>query len=285
MQPFAVVLLNPPGFAHAGALREVAENMRHSLAAQGPDCIFLENTFAGDRLNLVFAGHLLPCFEGWDAHGSDHIVLFNLEQIRDSLFEQAPHYLALLRRCRVWDYDARNAAALAHLGVSRIDHVRIGYAEVLTRISPARTQDIDVLFYGSPTPRRLALRDELGRRKLATHFAFGVYGPERDALIARAKVMVNPGTFGSGGIFDMVRLSYLLANRKAVVMESGIDAAQEREFDDGVAFAPYAELAAECSYLCAVEAERHALEMRGFELFSGMPQGRYLAPVLARLGQ
>lgn len=283
MRPFAAVLLNPPGFEHAGALREVSELMRHSLAALGSDCILLENAFAGDRLNLVFAGHLLPYFEGWDAHGTDHIVLFNLEQIRDSLFEQVPHYLALLRRCRVWDYDARNAAALARLGVSRIDHVRIGYAEVLTRIRPAPDQDIDVLFYGAPTPRRLALRDELEKRKLATHFAFGVYGPERDALIARAKVVVNPCTFGSDGIFDMVRLSYLLSNRKAVVMENGIDTAQEREFDGGVTFAPYAELAAECSYLCAVETERHALEMRGFELFSGMPQGRYLAPALARL--
>lgn len=280
---FAVVLLEPPGYAHTGIVAEVAETIHHGLEALGAASTLARNAMWSDRVNIVFGAHLLPAMSGWDAHGTDHLVVFNLEPIQDGFLEALPPYLQLLRSCRVWDYDARNVRRLAALGISGVDHVRIGYAPPMTRIANAARQPIDVLFYGMLNQRRLRLRDQLVRMGLETRFVFGVYGAERDALVAQAKVVVSPSRFERDGTFDIVRLSYLLANHKAVVMEGGIDAEQEALFAEGVAFAGFDGLATECARLCKVEAERVELERRGFALFSATPQSAFLQPAVENL--
>ena len=284
-QGFAVCLCNPQGFAHAGALREVAETLHWGLVDAGFESTHVENQFLEGRLNIVMAPHLLVHFPGWDSRGTENMVLFNFEQIREELIAQIPYYPSILARCRVWDYDRRNVDALKALGVERVQHVRVGFAAQMTRVDHAADQDIDVLFYGSPSARRLKLRDELLARGLVTEFVFGVYGAQRDAMISRAKLVVNPGVYETGGLFDIVRLSYLLTNRKAVVMEKGIDPEQEARFDAGVCFATIDEMADECVYLCAVEDERRELADRGYALFSATPQGGLMKSAIAGLGE
>lgn len=286
MTPFAVVRLNPPGFAHAGIFAEVSETMHHGLRALGHDCALVENTVLPERVNVIFAAHLLPYFG--DFALPPRTVLFNLEPIRREILQLAPGYGALLRHPGVgaiWDYDARNLPALRELGAPEASVVPIGYAAEMSRIGAAPVQDIDVLFYGVPTPRRLAAQQALLARGLNAQFRFGVYGAERDALIARAKVVLNLSQFETGGIFDSVRLAYLLANRKCIVAESGIDAAQEQAFGRALAFAPYDELADECAYFCAVPAERERQAAAGLEFFRGRPQSEYLRQPVARLVQ
>ena len=51
---------------------------------------------------------------------------------------------------------------------------------------------------------------------------FNAYGGKRDALIARAKVVLNIHYYAAQ-VFEIVRVSYLLANSKAVVTEIGPD--------------------------------------------------------------
>lgn len=46
-----------------------------------------------------------------------------------------------------------------------------------------------------------------------------VMGDERDQYIARAKVVLNMHRFQETKVFEIARVSYLLANRKAVVSE------------------------------------------------------------------
>lgn len=89
----------------------------------------------------------------------------------------------------MWDYSAANVARLAALGVAAL-HVPIGYHPVLARIERA-AEDLDVLFYGSLNERREAVLDGLEARGLQVASVFGVYGAERDALIARAKLVLN----------------------------------------------------------------------------------------------
>jgi hypothetical protein len=59
-------------------------------------------------------------------------------------------------------------------------------------------------------------------RGLRVESAFGCYGEERDALIARARIVLNVHYYESK-VFEVVRVSYLLANRKCVLSESGSD--------------------------------------------------------------
>lgn len=284
MAAFAVVRLNPPGFAHAGIFAEPAEMLCHGLRELGHDCVLSENTFFADRINVILAPHLLRHFD--NAMLPPAAVLFNLEPIIPEMLDRLPGYLELLRQpaiTRVWDYDPGNVERLAAAGIGNAEHVELGYAEPMTRIDSLPRPDIDVLFYGSPAPRRLAVRDALAEAGLSVHFAFGVYGKERDALIARARVVLNVSQFARDGAFDIVRLSYLLSNGRCVVCESGIDARREREFDAAVSFAAYDDLVAECRYFCRMDQQRMQQERAGLAFFKGRRQAGFLREAVSRL--
>lgn len=286
MAQFAVVRLNPPPphFAHSGIMTEVCETVHHGLRGLGQDSVLTENTVFGDRINIVFASHLLPFFGDYSL--PPFSVLFNLEPLIPDMLVRMPQYPDLLKHpevCTVWDYDAQNLPVLAQLGITPVAHVPIGYAPEMTRIAPAAAYDYDVLFYGVLVERRLAVQKALAKAGLRTHFVTGVYGAERDALIARAKVVLHVSQFERNRRFEQVRLSYLLANRKCIVCEGGIDPELERQYAAGLTFAPYDELVAECVYLSTVAAERELMEQRGFDFFSQRLQCEYLRQPVAEL--
>jgi len=273
---FAVTLVAPPGYPHAEAFREVAETVHAGLRALGHDAVLGTDAPPAGRRAIVLGTNLLvhhPVPLPADA------ILYNLEQVDPGSpwFDDAQ--LALLRRFAVWDYSARNAARLAALGLDAPVVVPIGWMPELTRIAPA-TEDVDVLFYGSMNPRRTALVRRLRAEGLRVETAFGVYGAARDALIARAKVVLNVH-FYPAKVFEVVRVSYLLANRKAVVSERGADPEEETPFADAVVFAAYEELAASCVALVAADDERRARAAAGLAAMQRRPEPEILARALA----
>ena len=100
--------------------------------------------------------------------------------------------------------------------------VPISYAPILTCIESAANQDIDVLIYGAVGEQRLAVFASLGRLLnggVSAVFASGLYGAARDGLIARSKIVLNINNIPYSKIFEIVRVSWLLANSKAVVAD------------------------------------------------------------------
>jgi len=131
------------------------------------------------------------------------------------------------------------ALALAQCG--------IGYVPELTRIAPAE-KTIDVLFVGSINERRGRILRQLARSGARVEARFNVYGKIRDDLIARSKLVLNVH-YPESRVLENVRVSYLLANRKCVDSETGLDPAIEAPLEDGIAFARYEDLAARCMEL------------------------------------
>lgn len=267
----AVVIVSPPGYPHAEAFREVAEALVATLRDLGHDALLSRGFEAGDRRAIVFGANLL---ERAGLEPPPDAILYNLEQVTpDSPWFPAAT-LARLRRHRVWDYSAANVARLAALGVAAT-HVPIGYHPVLARIERA-AEDLDVLFYGSLNERREAVLDGLEARGLQVASVFGVYGAERDALIARAKLVLNVHYYAAR-VFEIVRVSYLLANRRCVVSETGAEPDEESAWSEGIAFAPYERLVETCVELVARRSERRRLAEAGHARFAARP----LAPILA----
>jgi hypothetical protein len=108
---------------------------------------------------------------------------------------------------------------------------------------------------------------------------FGVYGGMRDELIARSKLVLNVH-FYEARVLEIVRVSYLLANRKCVVSEAGADAAYEQQFVTGVTFVPYHELPDACARLLKDPTKRQALAHNGFERMASLSQVDYLRRAL-----
>jgi hypothetical protein len=109
-----------------------------------------------------------------------------------------------------------------------------------------------------------------------------VYGADRDAWIARSKIVLNLH-YWDAKIFEIVRVSYLLANRRAVVSERGADWALERDLESGIAFADYDGIVDRCVELLGDERSRRDLAQQGYQVFSARDQAAILDRALADL--
>jgi hypothetical protein len=276
---FAVAIASPPNFQHSRAFHEVAEGLHLSLLALGHDSVLTNRLDLDDRRTIVLGGNILV------RHGltpPKNPIFYNLEQLGDDLPSTTlPAFFDLFRRYPTWDYSQGNIERLAVLGLPRPTYVPIGYVPELTRIAPA-PEDIDVLFYGASYERRYAVLRDLRDRGLRVKWLSGVYGASRDAWIARSKIVLNIH-YWEAKIFEIVRVSYLLANRRAVVSERGADSTLERDLESGVAFADYDELVDRCVELVGDERARRELAERGYQAFAGRDQAAILDRALSDL--
>ena len=208
------------------------------------------------------------------------LILFNLEQIQQGSPWLTEDYLILLKTYPVWDYSHVNIKALQKLGVKNITYCGIGYAPKLSRISPVK-EDIDVLFYGALNPRRQKILDKLQVKGFNVVGLSQVYGNERDNYIARAKIVLNIH-FYEAQIFEIIRVSYLLSNKKCVISEKGHDYELEKPFQDGVCFCDYEELVSKCTYYLKNNAARIQLAGKGFQCISMQSQAEFLRQASGR---
>jgi hypothetical protein len=201
-----------------------------------------------------------------------------LEQIGRGAAGLHPRLLELYRHYPLWDYSRRNIEEWARIGIAGVRHLPIGYVPQLSRICRDE-EDIDVLFYGSLNERRQAILQALRGRGVKAEAAFGVYGSQRDRLIARARVVLNLHYYESK-VFEVVRVSYLLANGRFVVCERGCDPAEDAEFAQGVVFADYGDLVDTCVAYLARADERERIARAGFEVMVRRDMREYLRQVL-----
>ena len=266
---FAVAVVSPPSNPTiGGGFREIAEGLHGALVALGHDSVLTDRLDLDERYTIVFgANHLLH----YGLQLPKNPIFYNLEQLgSDSPWMATPEFVDLFRRYPNWDYSQANIDYLAAQGLPRPTHVPIGYVPELTRITPV-SGDIDVLFYGMLSARRYAVLKDLHDRGLRVKWLTGALGASRDAWIARSKIVLNMH-YWDAKIFEIARVSYLLANKRTVVSERGDDPALERELEAGVAFADYDELVDRCVELLGDENARRELAERGYQLFSARDQ-------------
>jgi hypothetical protein len=271
-----IVIIKPEGYTHYLALYELAETIIYGLHEINVECDVGINELHATKINIIIGAHLLN-HDALDKLPANSII-YNTEQMSAPCFRAESAYLAMLRKYQVWDYSVGNVKKLLEKGVNAIKFVPIGYVEQLTRI-PAVTEDIDVLFYGSMNERRSRVLNDLMARGFKVKSVFNVYGKERDEYIARSKIVLNVH-FYEDQVFEIVRVSYLLANKKAVVAECDELTSIEPDIKRSVAAAAYDKLVDTCARLLADEAERKKIANDGFEIFAARRESSYLARAL-----
>jgi len=277
---YRIVMIRPSGYQHSSALLEIAETLMYGLKCLGYTALIVENEFSQNSDNIVLGAHLLQEDELDTLPGST--IIYNLEQFdSQSLLNHAT--LNKYKRFIVWDYSKRNIEKFRTLGLGNpMYHVPIGYVPELTRITKSSIQDIDVLFYGSINERRTKIIEELRKNGLNVVSLFGVYGEERDAVIARAKIVINIHYYHSS-ILELARISYLLANSKAVLAECNEGTEIEGYLKEAIALAPYEKLVETCIELIKNDKQRQWFENNGFECFSKRKESEILREVLTQL--
>ena len=275
MTRYTIWIVSLPNYPHSQCFNEVAIALNAAFRALGLESsIVTEPSQLGD-VTIVLGCNLLPLVT---VPAGKRLILFNLEQITPESPWLTREYLSLLRLYPVWDYSQQNIVELGRIGIYAT-HCGVGYMPELTCITPAY-QDLDVLFIGSMNPRRIAVLADIANSGARLEARFNVYGEARDALIARSKIVLNLH-FYEARVFEVVRVSYLLANRKCVVSETGADALLEEPFEAGVAFAPYDQLAERCMELLNDSDRRRTVAAHGFDRMTSFSQREYLRQALA----
>ncbi len=274
MGKFQVILVRPQGYLHSEAFRELAETLQVGLTSLGHIAHIQENMFEPGATNIFLGAHLLSPRQALLVPPGS--VIYNLEQLEG--YNLSPAYFEVASHHQVWDYSQENVERWKTMNCAFPPvHVPVGYVPELTRIQPALTQDIDILFYGSLNERRIRILNALRDAGVKVRAQFGVYGSERDELIGRSKIILNIH-FYETKVFEIVRVSYLLANSKAVVTESS--PCMEEGLTKSVRSLPYDSLVEGCVSLLGDEAERRRLEKQGFEWFSKRNESEILANAL-----
>ncbi len=245
--------------------REVAETIQWGLNALGYEATLGTDRTESLATNIVLGFQMLA--QNSLEQLPDDTIVYNFEQLYGlQPHELKPSFQLAAGRFRVWEYSEHNLATWNSLGAKRLVHVPVGWAPVLAKIPRAETMDIDVLFYGLPSPGRVGVFQGLCADGIRTVFACGLYGAGRDDLISRSKLILNLNLYESR-IFEVVRASYLFANAKAVVSEAHPDTFIEPDLREAATFAAPNMLLRTCQMLLDNDTARTRLERRGEEIF------------------
>jgi hypothetical protein len=243
---------------------DVIKSIYWGLRALGNEVEYSANSHRDDGRNIVLGANMahFKLRNQWPTN----TIVYNLEQIAPALENPAMRnsYLDLSNRFEIWDYSEQNIESWKQINPDcRPKLVPIGFAPVLERIKKPETQDIDVLFYGGPARERLEVFKDLCHKGMTAIWAFGLYDEARDALIARSKLVLNI-SHGHAEIFSIVRVSFLLANHKAVIADLHPNLSVEADMFNAVQFTPVERFTETCLRYVEDEAARLQLERNAY---------------------
>ena len=244
---------------------ELCMVVRNSLIDLGHSCTIASNVYEAGATNIllgstIFASRHLQLTERlW---GKPYIV-YQLEQLDDAhgLLNEWPEYRELLANAtEIWDYGPSSAQYLRDRGFHRVAYLPPGFHPCLESFRPSPTSDFDVAFCGAPHPRRKAVLDALAAKGAKVAFIYGIYGGERNAIVARSKIVLNVHAWDDLKALETVRLSLMLANGCFVISEVG----DHNPYGDGLVYAGYDALVEAClDYAKRSREVRDAVAVRG----------------------
>ncbi len=240
MQEYAVVQIKPPNYIHAHTFDPVAKLLNASLLSLRKRSKIYVNRFFKDKINIIVGYNLLPP-SMIDVLDDYTCIIYQLEQLSDQEgWYNSKTAKALRKATYIWDYCHENIQFLDNRNIGKAKYLPLGYHPDLELIKPNSEQDIDVLFYGSMNPRRVAIIDNL-KKECRTETLFGVYGERRDKTIARAKINLNMHFYGLEAM-EQLRIFYLLNNRCFVVSEGS----NANHYGQSIVTASYNDLVGTC---------------------------------------
>ena len=275
-----VCLIKPKNYIHYLALQELAELIHFSVLELGLKSQITFNYCDNNpsTKNIVLGAHLLN--DNLIEDIPENTIIFNTEQIESITEIWKKKILNLARKNIIfWDYSQYNLDYLSKTINIKGKLFQIGYQKELNRINHNIDKNIDVLFYGSINARREYIINKLKDRKINVKTLFGVYGKERDDLIAKSKLILNMHMYDSK-IFEIVRVFYLLSNSIPVLTEVGSDTKFNNDFLDLICKSTYENIEKNIIYLLENDKKRIELGENGLNAIKKFPQIKFTEQIL-----
>lgn len=273
---FHIWVVSPPNFSHVRVFDEIVLALRCGFKELG----YLVPVHRGiTPLNgpaLVVAGNLLSMIP--PVKLQEGSIIYNLEQLYDGSMWLHKAYTNVLKNHKVWDYSFKNISKLASMGIHNVSHVLPGYVKELERF-PDVEEEYDVAFIGSINGRRSLILNEIESRGLKVLRKFNYYGKDRDLALAKSKIILNIHAL-EAKVFEVVRVSYALANKKLVISENGYDHILERCFSDAIVWGQTDKIADLCVKYIKDDESRRVIAERGRNIIRSMPIKDYIASAM-----
>jgi SAM-dependent methyltransferase len=238
MQPLKIHLsiIQPLGYVHSLGFLDQARFFRYQFRRLGAEVSLGKNRLHQGAINFVFGAHL-----GFDTSFARryHCVIVNLEQLGEGGSKISAEYLSLLSQSQVVDYDPANVPAYRS-GGDPVPIISFAYAPYLAggRDETLEARPIDLLFFGSMNERRQRLLKEIEAAGCRLSILnFGLYGPERDAEIRRAKAVFNCHFYDSAR-FEQARAFQCLSLGTPVISERSAYTQPPAAFEESVFWVP-----------------------------------------------
>jgi hypothetical protein len=151
------------------------------------------------------------------------VIVYQLEQLVDNHWWSIEHIINNIKNAdEIWDYDLENIQVLKSYGISA-KFMPIKYTESLKRIENKKDPDIDVLFYGTLTPRRYniianMINSDYYYNHINFVYLFNFDDKKLDDYISRSKIILNIHP-NENHRQEQVRIYYPLINNKCVISE------------------------------------------------------------------
>lgn len=152
------------------------------------------------------------------------IIVYQLEQLVTNHWWSTEHIINNIKSAdEVWDYDLENIKVLESHGIQS-KFIPLRYTESLKRINNKENPDIDVLFYGSLTPRRYniitqMINSDYYYNHINFVYLFNIDGEKLDDYISRSKIILNIHP-NENHRQEQVRIYYPLINNKCIISET-----------------------------------------------------------------
>ena len=224
---FSICLIEPEGYKYSHFLYDFCKYLCFTIEATGHECCMVKNKYYSDRINIILGSHNLK-----DPASVEQIkragksVIVQSEVLREGGIAGWPDqptfhkiYVPLMQQASaVWDGIESNHRHLQKLGIQAQRIPRFGYLPTLEEIVHKKSKDIDFLYYGSLTPHRIKLINELKARGGNVVCIFDEAAIFRNDYIARTRVHLAPNQI-PGINYVNSRILYLLNNHAVVVSE------------------------------------------------------------------
>jgi len=180
-------------------------------------------------------------------------------------------YMAALRKAEcVWDFSPLNVARFIGHGMKNVCFVPIRVPlDIFVESTDTfryhfrepRVQDIDVLFYGSDSPRRRKMFKLISKiPNCATVFRYyTLFGKEREDLIRRSKIVLNLHYWPDSAL-EVHRIEYACARGKCIISEPSADRMLDLRYANCVEITPYGDIPKRVTQLLRDQQSRSRLE-------------------------
>jgi 2-polyprenyl-3-methyl-5-hydroxy-6-metoxy-1,4-benzoquinol methylase len=256
------------------------------LEGLGNTCTVSKNILQPNSINILIGSTIFASrYKNLHSQLKDlPYIVYQLEHLHDDLglLKEWPEYFELLKNADfVWDFAPASTNYLLEKGLKNVFFLPPGFHKSIERFQPKKDQDIDVIFIGSPHPRRAKIIKELEAQEVKFKCFQSIFQGDRDEQIANSKIVLNIHAWDHIDSLETVRISYLLANKNFVLSEIG----DHNPYGNGLIYAPYNEITNKClDYLAKPKEQLDAIRLEGYVNMQKIDMSQNLSKLINDIG-